>query len=171
MRRQANTLIYGYRVRPFTSRSSEICALRSPLLMFVFCSLTKFCKKTYETCKSRKKQILQIFNDWRGESSIKTLRYENVKNATFHKTIVEKSNITTRLVRSTNRCTETLKSKHTVKTVHGNSLRWVIFRKSPLLEGSVLKCVATLDYSVNVAKYTLCDIALLSKRRMCTHSL
>ncbi len=39
---------------------------------------------------------MQIFEVQRGESRIKTLQYENVKNATFHKRTVEKSNIYTR---------------------------------------------------------------------------
>ena len=35
---------------------------------------------------------MQISTQQRGESSIKTVQYENVKKATFHKLVVEKSN-------------------------------------------------------------------------------
>ena len=36
---------------------------------------------------------MQIITVMRGGSSIKTLGYENVKKATFHKRTVEKSNV------------------------------------------------------------------------------
>jgi hypothetical protein len=61
--------------------------------MFVFCSCDIIAKKLYKTYKNPKCQKKQKIGHGREKGEIKPSGHENVKNATFHKEAVEKSNV------------------------------------------------------------------------------